>query len=248
MTVHSGEVVGLGGPDRRRPHRTRQDDLRRLRPRRAATIAVEGRTVAIGTPRDAIDAGHRLRAGGAKGGRAAARNVGGGELHPGDPPPTHADFASSSVARSSRIAADYVERLRVKTPSLNQPIGKLSGGNQQKVVLARWLATQAQGADSRRAHARHRCRREGRDLCPDRDTRREGIGILLISSELPEILRLSDRIVCMQQGRITGELSASEATEERVLQLCMAHDLTKQSSRVTVSGGKHRERTSRHPI
>ena len=53
----------------------------------------------------------------------------------------------------------------------------------------------------------------------------EGIGILLISSELPEILRLSDRIVCMQHGRVTGELPSSEATEERVLQLCMAFDL-----------------------
>ena len=52
------------------------------------------------------------------------------------------------------------------------------------------------------------------------------MGILLISSELPEILRLSDRIVCMQNGMITGELTAEEADEERVLQLCMARDLS----------------------
>ncbi len=119
----------------------------------------------------------------------------------------------------------YVEKLRVQTPSVEQEVGKLSGGNQQKVVLARWLAVKP------------------RVLILDEPTRgidvgakaeiymlleelaKEGIAIMVISSELPEILGVSDRIYVMQNGRIQGELSREEATEERILELAMHEDL-----------------------
>ena len=189
------------------------------------TIEVEGRQVTIRRPQDAIDAGiaytpEERKADGLFPERSVSENATLAILR------QLTRFRVVQRPRELAIAGDYVRRLRVKTPSLAQPIGKLSGGNQQKVVLARWLATKP------------------KVLILDEPTRgidvgakaeiyalietlaREGMGILLISSELPEILRLSDRIVCMQNGMITGELTAEEADEERVLQLCMARDLS----------------------
>ncbi|HEX9118538.1 MAG TPA: sugar ABC transporter ATP-binding protein [Anaerolineae bacterium] len=124
------------------------------------------------------------------------------------------------------IAAGFVERLRVRTPSLEQEAGKLSGGNQQKVVLARWLAARpkvlildepTRGID---VGAKAEIYRLIDDLA------NQGLGIMLISSELPEILGLSDRIYVMQHGRITGELAGAEATEEAVLRLAMVDQLS----------------------
>lgn len=133
-------------------------------------------------------------------------------------------FVRSRLERT--IAAGFVERLRVRTPSLDQEAGKLSGGNQQKVVLARWLAAKprvlildepTRGID---VGAKAEIYRLIDDLA------NEGLGIMLISSELPEILGLSDRIYVMQNGRITGELSGASATEEKILGLAMADHLS----------------------
>ncbi len=125
----------------------------------------------------------------------------------------------------TRLAREYVDSLRVRTPSLEQEVRKLSGGNQQKVVLARWLA------------------RKPKVLILDEPTRgvdvgakieiyhvienlaESGVAVLVISSELPEVLGLADRVVVMQQGRVTGELNRSEASEESILALAMASDL-----------------------
>ena len=133
-------------------------------------------------------------------------------------------FRFVSRAEESRIAARYVQELRVRTPTIAQEVSTLSGGNQQKTVLARWLARQA------------------KVLILDEPTRgvdvgakadiyaiidklaAEGSAILVISSELPEVLGLADRIVVMQGGRITGQLSRAEATEEKVLALAILED------------------------
>ena len=114
----------------------------------------------------------------------------------------------------------------MRTPSLEQEVGKLSGGNQQKVVLARWLAAKpkllildepTRGIDvGAKAEIYHLID----------DLANEGLGIMFISSELPEILGLSDRIYVMQNGRITGELSGAGATEEAVLGLAMVDHLS----------------------
>lgn len=136
-------------------------------------------------------------------------------------------FVSSRLERS--IVSKFVERLQVRTPSLEQEVGKLSGGNQQKVVLARWLAAKpkvlildepTRGID---VGAKAEIYRLIDDLA------RQKLGIILISSELPEILGLSDRIYVMQNGRITGELSGPSATEEEVLGLAMIDNLTAQT-------------------
>lgn len=124
------------------------------------------------------------------------------------------------------VVRDFVEKLRVRTPSLDQEVGKLSGGNQQKVVLARWLAAKpkllildepTRGID---VGAKAEIYRLIDELA------NEGLAIMFISSELPEILGLSDRIYVMQNGRITGELSGATATEEAVLELAMVDNLS----------------------
>ncbi|MGC3954805.1 MAG: sugar ABC transporter ATP-binding protein [Propionicimonas sp.] len=122
------------------------------------------------------------------------------------------------------LTRSYVEQLNIRTPGIDVRVEGLSGGNQQKVVLARWLA------------------REANLLILDEPTRgvdvgakaeiytiidqlaAQGAAILVISSELPEALGLADRIIVMQNGRITGELSHAEATEEKILALAMASE------------------------
>jgi L-arabinose transport system ATP-binding protein len=137
---------------------------------------------------------------------------------------TRFHFVRNGLARS--IVTNYIEKLQVRTPSLDQEVGKLSGGNQQKVVLARWLAAKPKVLILDEPT-------RGIDVGTKADIYRliddlanEGLAIMFISSELSEILGLSDRIYVMQNGRITGELSGADATEEAVLKLAMAENLS----------------------
>src|SRR5207245_9048081 len=113
----------------------------------------------------------------------------------------------------------------VKTPSIEPPAGNLSAGNQQKVALARWLATEpnviildepTQGID---VGAKSEIHRLMVDLAA------KGLAILMISSELPEILGMSDRIAVMHGGTIAGILDRAAATQEKVLALALGHPL-----------------------
>ncbi|HYZ29667.1 MAG TPA: sugar ABC transporter ATP-binding protein [Thermoleophilaceae bacterium] len=113
----------------------------------------------------------------------------------------------------------YVDTLRIKTPSLAQTVKNLSGGNQQKVVIARWLAKDCdilifdeptRGID---VGAKEEIYRLLNELA------RQGKSIIMISSELPEILRMSHRIMVMSEGRVTGTLDAAEASQESVMHL-----------------------------
>ncbi|KAF0814477.1 Arabinose import ATP-binding protein AraG [Andreprevotia sp. IGB-42] len=122
----------------------------------------------------------------------------------------------------AEIADGYIKLLRIKTPNRQQPIRLLSGGNQQKVILSRWLAEQ-----------------DLRVLIIDEPTRgidvgakneiyavlyelaAKGVAIVMVSSELPEVLGVADRIVVMCQGRITGELARADASEQKILSLAL---------------------------
>ena len=115
--------------------------------------------------------------------------------------------------------------LSIKTPGLAQKVKNLSGGNQQKVIIAKWLTVDTdvlifdeptRGID---VGAKSEIYRLLNDLA------REGKAIMMISSELPEILRMSHRIIVMCEGRITGELSSAEATQERIMQLATQRDV-----------------------
>jgi ribose transport system ATP-binding protein len=118
-------------------------------------------------------------------------------------------------------AGRYVAELRIKTPSLDQKVVFLSGGNQQKVVLSKWLCSQAQvfifdeptrgvdvGAKAEIYQLMNRLTASG-------------VAILMISSELLEVMGMSDRVMVMRGGRIAGEFSAAESTQERILQCAL---------------------------
>jgi ABC-type multidrug transport system ATPase subunit len=117
------------------------------------------------------------------------------------------------ASQEKRLARSYVEQLTIKTPSIEQKTLYLSGGNQQRVVIGKWLATQpkvlivdepTRGIDVGAKASIHSL------LC---DLAKQGVAILMISSDLPEILAMSDRILVMRRGRITAELSAQVATQ-----------------------------------
>ena len=117
----------------------------------------------------------------------------------------------------NRLTREWAERLRLRFHRLEDPVGFLSGGNQQKVVLAKWLATEpkllildepTRGIDVGTKSEVHRLMSElaGR-----------GLAVLMISSELPEVLGMADRVLVMHEGRLTGELARAEADEEAVM-------------------------------
>lgn len=116
-----------------------------------------------------------------------------------------------------KLSNAYVSDLLIKTPSIEQKVGNLSGGNQQKVVLGKWLMTKPQilildeptrGIDVGAKFEIYNIMNELVD---------QGVCIIMISSELPEIMGMSDRILVMHEGKINGELSWTEATQEKVL-------------------------------
>ena len=116
-----------------------------------------------------------------------------------------------------REAADWTKRLQVKAAALTDPVATLSGGNQQKVVLAKWLSTSprvlmvdepTRGIDVGTKAEVHRLLAQ---LAND------GVAVLMVSSELPEVLGMADRVLVMHEGRLVRELSRNEATEETVM-------------------------------
>ncbi len=116
-------------------------------------------------------------------------------------------------------ANQYVERLQIKTPSIDKRIQDLSGGNQQKAILARWLLSNPEillldepthGID---------VGAKGEIYQIIRDLKKAGIGIILVSSEMPELILMSDRIAVMNNGELSGKLRKEEITEENIMML-----------------------------
>jgi ribose transport system ATP-binding protein len=133
-------------------------------------------------------------------------------------------------AQIRRTASHFINLLAIRTPSAVQQVRLLSGGNQQKIVIAKWLERDCdvlffdeptRGID---VGAKNEIYKLLRALA------NEGKAIVMISSELPEILRMSDRVVVMCEGRITGELSAAQATQERIMHLATQRDPLKAAA------------------
>ncbi len=224
IEIRAGEVVGLAGligAGRTELAKVIFGEL----PKDAGRVFVDGHPVNIHSPDDAVREGigfapeDRKREGLVLA-RSVAENVSLAILR------RLSRFHFVQRMAERRVVSEYSERLRIRTPSLDQEVGKLSGGNQQKVVLARWLA----------AHPKVLILDEptrGIDVGAKAEIYRlidelanEGLGILFISSELPEILSLSDRIYVMRNGRISGELPGPGATEEKILSLAISASAT----------------------
>lgn len=127
------------------------------------------------------------------------------------------DFGLLNAGKEAALAKSYVSSLAIKTASDQQATANLSGGNQQKIVLAKWLATQprvlmldepTRGID---VNAKNEIYKLILQLAG------EGLGIIMVSSELPEILAVSDRVLVMAEGALTAEFPVSEATEDNIL-------------------------------
>jgi ribose transport system ATP-binding protein len=119
--------------------------------------------------------------------------------------------------RSKQLTTDAMERLKISAPGLRQKVINLSGGNQQKVVLAKWLLTQPDVliVDEPTHGIDVGAKFEIYEIL--KSMAREGKGIILISSDLPEILGIADRILVINSGTVAGELTHAEATEEKIM-------------------------------
>lgn len=125
--------------------------------------------------------------------------------------------------RGRDVASRAIEQFRVKTPTPMTPIRNLSGGNQQKVILGRWLSEDVKVIllDEPTRGIDVGAKSEIYGII--QDLAEQGVGVLLVSSELPEVMGISDRIIVMEGGRMVGEVSRAEATEERLLGMALPH-------------------------
>lgn len=121
------------------------------------------------------------------------------------------------------LVAEYIDKLRIRTPGPLQRVMNLSGGNQQKVVLAKWLAMAPKVLIMDEPTRGIDVGAKAEIYAIMNDLIRQGVGIIMISSELPEILAMSDRVLTMREGRMTGLLHRSEATQEKIMTLLSYH-------------------------
>jgi ribose transport system ATP-binding protein len=216
--LHSGEVLGVAGL----MGAGRTEMARAIfgaDPVDSGNVYIHGKGIRINSPHQAIEHGiGYLTEDRKKDGIALGLSVENNILLASIPQFTNR-FGLVQEGRTEKKANNLVSALKIKTPSLEQKAEFLSGGNQQKLIIARWLC------------------RNSRVLIFDEPTRgidvgakleiyelinqltEEGVAIIMISSELPEILGMSDRILVMHAGRIAGVLSRSEATQEKIIYL-----------------------------
>jgi ribose transport system ATP-binding protein len=216
FAVHRGEIVGMAGlvgAGRTELARAIFGDLTLD----GGEILVEGQPLRSNhSPREAISAGIGLvpedrKEQGLVTGLSVRQNIGMATMR------GLSRFGLVNVASERRLAENFVTRLAIRTPSVDQKVMFLSGGNQQRVVIAKWLATEpkilivdepTRGIDVGAKAEIHALLR---------DLAEQGVAILMISSELPEILAMSDRVLVMHQGRVVGEIAHHQATQENIM-------------------------------
>jgi ribose transport system ATP-binding protein len=217
LTLHRGEILGMAGlvgAGRSNVAET----LFGITPAQGGEILVEGERVTIDSPQKAIDLGFGFvpedrKRQGLFLQMAVTPNINMAELD------AHASASVVDRGEMREVAQAFVEKLSIRTPNLRQRVRNLSGGNQQKVIIARWLTLEprilildepTRGIDVGAKAEIHGIIRQLAD---------DGVAILVISSELPEVLGVSDRILVMREGEVMGELSREEATEDAVMRL-----------------------------
>jgi putative multiple sugar transport system ATP-binding protein len=217
LQVRRGEIVGIAGlMGAGRTEFAMSVFGRSYGQRISGTVLMHGRPVDVGTVRKAIDHGIAYVTEDRKGlglvlDESIQKNVSLANL------PAVAKAMVIDDAREFAVANDYRKALRIRSPGVSQAVVNLSGGNQQKVVLSKWLFTQPEllildeptrGID---VGAKYEIYTIIDQLAS------EGKGILMISSELPELLGMCDRIYVMNEGRFVAEFPAAEASQERIM-------------------------------
>jgi ABC-type sugar transport system ATPase subunit len=212
LALRAGEIVGLAGlVGAGRTELCRA--LFGLDPIDAGSIVVEGSPVRLKSPRDAVCAGLALvPEDRQRNGLAIGLSVGQNMAMAGLEGLSRMGFVDQR--RERRTVEDFVKRLHVRAESSQQLAGRLSGGNQQKVVIAKWLVRQARIFlfDEPTRGIDVGAKAEVFGLMDE--LARNGAAILMVSSELPELLQVADRILVMRQGRIAAELSGGTTQEE----------------------------------
>ena len=217
LEVHAGEIVGLGGL----VGAGRTETVRAIfgaDPMVAGTVLVDGKRLQPGSPEQAVKAGLGLltedrKELGLLAVLSIRENV------------TIADLSAVtrlgviSRKQEASLVNTLVPRLRLKYHTIEQPISSLSGGNQQKVLLSRWLATRAKVLllDEPTKGVDVGAKADIYTIIGDLAA--QGLGIVVVSSYLPELLGICDRVIVLHDFRVTGELPVEEATEEEVLRL-----------------------------
>jgi ABC-type sugar transport system ATPase subunit len=217
FTLHEGEIVGLAGLVGAGRSELAHA-LFGLDAPTSGTITVDGARTEIHAPKDAIGLGLGLVPEDRK---KQGLVLGESGLHNTSLPILHRLSRAGFVRRGAEraLAQSYFDTLRVRTPRLDAPVAGLSGGNQQKIVLARWLAADARilMLDEPTRGVDVGAKAEIHGLI--RDLAARGNAVLLISSELPEVIALSHRVLVMRQGEIVAELPREEVSQEKLLRL-----------------------------
>ena len=183
----------------------------------AGTVTLEGRELAIRSPRDAIAAGLAYLSEDRKAQGLAVKMPVDANMTLANMEEVSNRFGLIDFRRHAKAAKDYVDLLSIKTPSIKQPVRLLSGGNQQKIIIGKWLFRKSRvlffdeptrGIDVGAKFAIYKIMDE---------LAAEGIGVVLISSELPEILGMTDRVCVFHHGRITGVLETARTSQEEIM-------------------------------
>ncbi|NSC20116.1 sugar ABC transporter ATP-binding protein [Streptomyces albus subsp. chlorinus] len=218
--VRPGEVVGLGGLLGSGRSETVKAVSGAL-PLGSGRVLVAGAPLRTGSPPAAIRAGVSLlpedrKTEGIVPGLSVRENIALAIL------PRLSRAGLVSEARIDALVDTFIERLRIKASSPRQKAGELSGGNQQKVLLARWLATAPKVLllDEPTRGIDVGAKAEVQKLVDE--LARDGLGVVLISSDLEELVAGSDRVVVLRDGAVVGELSGTEVTEDRLMETIAA--------------------------
>jgi ABC-type sugar transport system ATPase subunit len=216
--LHRGEILGLGGL----VGAGRTELVRSIfgaDPRISGEILIEGEPVEISSPQDAIRLGIGLMPEDRKGqGLILAQALRNNMTLANLKELSSLGFVRRGDERS--LVDEYIRRFEIRTPSQEQRIVNLSGGNQQKVVISKWLMVKPRILimDEPTRGIDVGAKSDIYDLM--RQLAASGISIIMISSEFPELLAMSDRIVCLTEGRVTGVLERREASVESLMHLC----------------------------
>lgn len=218
LNVHKGEVVGIYGlMGAGRTELAMSIFGRSYGTNITGTLKINGKEVVLKSPRDAINAKIAYVTEDRKGNGLVLSN----SIRVNTSLANMAGVSNNSVIdvdKEYQVAVEYKDKLKTKTPSVEQNVGNLSGGNQQKVLLAKWMFTDpdvlildepTRGID---VGAKYEI------YCIINDLVAAGKSVIMISSELPEVIGMSDRIYIMNESKIVGEMQASEATQVNIME------------------------------